>query len=122
MILLTPNDKLRYVLNVSKTEWSEDEALSKAFLKFHIWDVADNRSSGHHVITLGNDKDVCDRYPLSICCHSQFLVQIPIGGCDKKPGSLLKNNTCNNCSRVENNIYKKCNDCHAVIGNALMLH
>ena len=122
MVLLKPYDKIRFILNGSKTEWTADDALSKASIKFHTWDIADNRTSGLNAISLGIDELECDRYPLSLCCYTQYLIQIPIGGCDQKPGSTLKNNTCGQCTLVENQIYKLCNDCNAVIGNNLNFH
>ena len=116
MILLKPNDKIRFVKNGSISEWNADNALNKASIKFHTWDIADNRTNGPQYINLGNSDVECDRYPLSFCCYPQFLVQIPIGGCDRKAGSTLRNNSCGECTLVENQIFKACNDCNAVIG------
>ena len=117
LILLKPNDKIRFTLNGTKLEWDATAALNKASIKFHKWDAADNRGSGVHYMISGTNELNCETSHLSFCCNSQFLVQIPLGGCDQKPGSTLKNNTCGECKLVENQIYRKCNDCNAVIGN-----
>lgn len=121
VVLLKPNDNLRFFKNGQKSEWTEQDARENASLKFYFWDIDDNRTSGENRINLGNDNIPCQRYPVSFCCHTQYLLQIPIGGCDEKAGSILQNNACGNCTLDESESYKKCNDCFAVIGKSLIL-
>ncbi|XP_065064931.1 uncharacterized protein LOC135691100 isoform X2 [Rhopilema esculentum] len=116
-LFLNETTRIRFnPANISGSTWTELEARKNASLRAVGWDMSDTKESGMRTVRIGQSAaGYCSDYKRFTCCMSFVLTQMKISGCDKQPGSKMKLNSCGECSSVENDIYKRCNDCHAVI-------
>ena len=117
-LFLNETTRIRFnPAKLSGSTWTKLEARKNAALRAVGWDMSDTKEGGMRTVRIGESAaGYCSDSKRFTCCMSFVLTQMKISGCDKQPGSSLTNNSCNECSSVENNIYKKCNDCLAVIG------
>ncbi|XP_065064707.1 uncharacterized protein LOC135690940 [Rhopilema esculentum] len=116
-LFLNETTRIRFnPAKLSGSTWTELEAMRNASLRAVGWDMSDTKKSGMRTVRIGQSAaGYCSDSKRFTCCMYFVLTQMKISGCDKQPGSKMELNSCGECSSVENDIYKRCNDCHAVI-------
>ncbi|XP_066926601.1 uncharacterized protein [Clytia hemisphaerica] len=90
VLLLTPTDSIRFLLQNESSFWSQREAFEKNIqLQVLAWDQTDNQTCGTYLHT-GSD------WPASMSMKWATGMQLR-KGCDGRPGFVLKIDVCGTC-------------------------
>ena len=88
-LFLTPKDRLKFQPTSGSVLWSKSEAFNSS-LGFLGWDGSDNGTAGKRVL---NVSDVTD----FVSSQAVYMTVNKLG-CNKKPGSMAKNDSCGKCN------------------------
>ena len=92
LLLLKPNDCIRFNLSNCKAFWTRKDALEKVNFFSFAWDMSDNQTSGLVRLSIPSDGSFPTAYSKKVLTVIQLRK-----GCNGKPGSVALIDRCGVC-------------------------